>query len=263
MKSWKVIDEQVMTPCMKFIPLRASDRRIGSALIFASVFSVALLVVRMFLTQKPVYSFLIWNLFLAWIPLVCAWLVSHTQKPPSAWKTMWIAIFLWLLFFPNSPYILTDLGHLARIDVWSTLPLGFDVVMLLAFTLNGLLLGFVSLFIIERVWRQHFTSRVATTLSLVSLFLAGFGIYLGRFLRWNSWDLFHTPLVLVNDLVVRIINPLSHGMTWGFTALYSSFLIAIYIAVRFWRSAPVEPVVELKTVAKSKAKKSGKRKKKL
>ena len=224
---------------MRFASLRPIDRRIGLSLLLATGFSLLLLVARILMTGRSTYAFLTWNLFLAWIPVICAWLVSHTQKPISAWKLVWIPAFLWLLFFPNSPYILTDLGHLARLSEWTLVPLGFDVVMILTFTLSGLFLGFVSLFQMEDVWRQHFRPSVTTALSLFSLVLAGFGVYLGRFLRWNSWDLFHRPGMLIQDLVVRLTDPLSHPRTWGFTALYSGFLICIYLIVRLWRKKDV------------------------
>lgn len=220
---------------MFFAPFRSIDRRICLSLLLTSGFAVGLLFIRFFLTIRLTYAFLLWNLFLAWIPLVCAWLVSHTTRPLSAWKLVWIPAFLWLLFFPNSPYILTDLGHLARLSEWTLAPLGFDVVMILSFTLSGLFVGFVSLFVMEEVWRQHLKARTATGLSILSLILAGFGMYLGRFLRWNSWDLFHRPGMLAQDLVVRFADPLSHPRTWGFTALYSGFLLVIYFTVRLWK----------------------------
>lgn len=221
---------------MRITQLQAPDRRRGILLILASLFSVNLLLLRIVLTGRSTYAFLLWNLFLAWIPLICAWIVSHTQKPLSAWKLTWIPAFLWLLFFPNSTYILTDLGHLARISEWATLPLSYDVVMLLSFTLNGLLLGFFSLFIIEGVWRQHFKTPTAIGLSIFSLFLAGLGMYFGRFLRWNSWDLFHQPNTILSDLAARIVYPFDHVGTWGFTLLYSGLLIVIYYVARFWET---------------------------
>lgn len=152
------------------------------------------------------------------------------------WKTTWIAVLVWLLFFPNAPYLLTDLGHLTRLGEWMISPLGFDVVMLLSFTLNGLLLGFVSLFLMEAVWRKQFTSRVATALSVLVLFLAGFGMYLGRFLRWNSWDFFHRPFLLLEDLLMRVLDPVGHPRTWAFTLFYASFLIILYTIIRLWHT---------------------------
>jgi uncharacterized membrane protein len=220
---------------MRLLSFTSLDRRVGLSLMIASLFAIGLLFVRILYTERTTYLFLVWNLFLAWIPVVSAWLVTHTQKPPSASKLIWVPAFFWLLFFPNSPYILTDLGHLARLSEWVIAPLGYDVVMLLTFTLNGLLLGFVSLFLMEKVWRQHMKLRYATGLSLLSLLLAGFGMYLGRFLRWNSWDIFHRPGVLLNDLVMRFADPLSHPRTWGFTALYAGFLVVIYFIVKLWK----------------------------
>lgn len=216
---------------------RPSERRISLSLVFASVFAVMLLLLRILLTERTTYAFLLWNLFLAWIPLVCAWMVGHVKRFPSRWKLVWIPAFLWLLFFPNSPYILTDLGHLARISEWATAPLGYDVVMLLSFALNGLFLGFVSLFIMERIWKEYLPSRVAMAISIFCLFLAGFGMYLGRFLRWNSWDLFHQPWIIIRDALIPALYPLSHLRTWGFTFLYASFLIAIYLVIHASRSS--------------------------
>lgn len=215
------------------------DRRISASLFLANGFAIGLLVIRFFLTHRLTYAFLLWNLVLAWVPLVCAWVVFQTKKPPAAWRWLWIPVFLWFIFFPNAPYLLTDLGHLARLSEWALAPLGFDVVMILVFTLNGLLLGMLSIFLMEDVWRRTLRSNVATALSILSLVFTGFGMYLGRFLRWNSWDVFHQPGLLVHDVFVRVIDPLQHGMTWGFTALYSGFLIALYVMIRLWRQKDV------------------------
>ena len=215
--------------------LTSDDRRVSLALVVASLFAVVLLLLRILFTGRTTYGFLVWNLFLAWIPLVCAWLVAQNKRIPGRWKLIWPAAVLWLLFFPNSPYILTDLGHLARLSEWATAPLGYDVVMILSFALNGLLLGFVSLLVIEKTLRQHFSRRVATAFSILCLFLAGFGMYLGRFLRWNSWDFLHRPGVILHDIATRAVDPLSHPRTWGFTFLYAGFLITIYLVIRLWQ----------------------------
>ena len=226
---------------MQISPPYKGDRRHFFSLVMASGFALSLLVIRILYTGRITYAFLAWNLFLAWIPLACAWLVTHTRKPIMAWKLIWIPALLWLLFFPNSPYILTDLGHLARISEWASAPLGYDVVMLLTFTLNGLFLGFVSLFLMEQIWRAHLSEKIATIFSITSLFLAGFGMYLGRFLRWNSWDLFHRPGFIIRDMFVRIVDPLEHPQTWAFTFLYAGLLIGIYLVVRLWKRSDSSP----------------------
>lgn len=213
------------------------DKRLGGALCIASAFSVLLLGIRFFCAQQWTYAFLLWNLFLAWIPVMLSWIVAHVSRPRYGWKYASIPALLWLLFFPNAPYLLTDIGHLGQMNEWTGFPLGYDVVMLLAFTLNGLFLGFVSLFLIERVWREHLSPRWATTCSVFSLLLAGVGLYLGRFLRWNSWDLFHNPASLIRDIVIRLAYPADHPSMWVFTALYSAFLLVIYAVIRVWQPA--------------------------
>lgn len=227
---------------MHLFPTRPSDRRLAASLLLASLFSIILLAIRTLLSPEPSYVFLFWNLCLAWIPLVCAWFIFQTKTPLSRWRMTWVVMLLWLIFFPNAPYILTDLGHLASVDQWGTLPVGYDVVMVLTFTLTGLFLGFVSLFMIERVWRRTLRSSVATSLSVVTLVLAGFGMYVGRYLRWNSWDVFHAPQLLFHELIVRVTNPLAHSITWGFTAVYSGFLLVIYVCVRWWWDGMCAPV---------------------
>lgn len=216
-------------------PTQTIDRRIGYSLLLANGWAIGLLLIRFYLTNRLTYAFLLWNLVLAWVPLLCAWMIYRTKKPMRAWGIQWIAVFLWVIFFPNAPYLLTDLGHLARLSEWALAPLGLDVVIILSFTLNGLFLAFLSLFLMEAVWHRTLRSRTVHTLSILLLVLTGFGMYLGRFLRWNSWDIFQQPAVLAHDLFVRIADPLSHGMTWGFTALYTGFLVVLYGMICIWR----------------------------
>lgn len=201
------------------------------ALLFATGVALFIFCFRLGFFKTDTYAFLIWNLFLAWIPFLFALLVARIAHDKSwRWFT-WILIGSWLLFFPNAPYILTDLGHLARVTEWPTIPLGFDVVMLLIFALNGLMLGFVSLFMIEDVWRNWFGNKIAVAMSYGVLLLSGFAMYLGRFLRWNSWDVAHRPFDIMSDIAQRLIEPWMHPMTWGFSLLYAGMLMAIYTTI--------------------------------
>jgi len=203
-------------------------------LILASGYVVSLLAFRIFWTGNTTYAFLLWNLFLAWIPLSLSFAVEHiSYRKISAWMP-WALTGLWILFFPNAAYILTDLGHLARVQTWDQIPLGYDVVMLLAFALTGLLVGFVSLWHMETIWRRFYGNRIATACSIGAIFLSAFGIYLGRFLRWNSWDLVTRPHALISDIAVRFVSPFDHPRTWAFMMLYFSFLFMIYLTIRCW-----------------------------
>lgn len=190
----------------------------------ACVWCIAVLGLRFHWAGHSYFTFMIWNLFLAAIPLGFAALLAKVDR----WRFGAPLIAGWLLFFPNAPYVLTDLIHLrARPGI----PLWYDLLMLLSFALVSLWMGFQSLQVVQ-VWIQRRTSRfMAWSFVGVSLLLSGFGIYLGRFLRWNSWDIASNPLALLKDIWVRFADPLAHGQTWGVTLGFGGLLLVAYL---FW-----------------------------
>jgi uncharacterized membrane protein len=192
-----------------------------------SLFSFGLSVLRFFITDTKVFLFLNWNLFLAFIP----WLISSfiLIKGLSNRISLIILIFSWLIFFPNSPYILTDLFHLR---LQTAAPIWYDLIVVLSFAWTGLLFGFISLMDIEELLRKYINRRLIVLISIVFLFLGSFGIYLGRFLRWNSWDLVSNPSGLFYDISDRIVNPFSHPRTWGLTILMGILLNMMYFSFK-------------------------------
>ena len=177
------------------------------ALVLVSIFSVALVAVRALYSGELLFTFLLWNLFLAWIPLLFAWLAAEAAVLPGMRKRPLAALAVtvpWLLFFPNAPYILTDLLHLrARAPV----PLWYDLILLLTFALLGLFLGFVSLRMMQDVINGYFGFAAGWLFALAALGAGGLGIYIGRFLRWNSWDLLTRPLPLMGDIWTSLGQP--------------------------------------------------------
>ena len=133
---------------------------------------------------------------------------------------------LWLLFFPNSPYILTDLFHLAT---RSGMPKWFDLLMLLSFAWTGLVMGIFSLMDIQSVVTRRYSEILAWFCSVVFIVLGSFGIYLGRYLRWNSWDIVTTPQPLIRDIYHIVVDPLNHPGTVGITLVFSAFLTLVYM----------------------------------
>lgn len=194
-----------------------------------SLFCFSLSLVRFYLTDSKMFLFLNWNLFLAFIPWALTILVRI--KPIIQKKRITIVTLLvsWLLFFPNAPYILTDLFHLR---LKSAMPIWFDLVLILSFAWTGLLFGFLSLLDIENILGKSIKSRYITLISIGLMFLGSFGIYLGRFLRWNSWDIISEPFKLIYDIGDRIINPFSHPRTWGVTILMGILLTIIYLSLK-------------------------------
>jgi uncharacterized membrane protein len=195
-----------------------------------SAFCLGLSIFRALYSGSHVFLFLNWNLFLACIP----WIVTSFTLLTRGIQRSRIAIFLllgfWLLFFPNAPYILTDLIHLRMV---TTMPIWFDLILILSFAWTGLLFGFLSLRDIEWLLRKKMKSLQVNIISTLLLFIGGFGVYIGRYLRWNSWDLITRPFHLFSDIGERVINPLEHQSAWGMTVFMGLFLNMVYWSLKF------------------------------
>ncbi|NND76962.1 MAG: DUF1361 domain-containing protein [Flavobacteriales bacterium] len=189
--------------------------------------SLALSFLRFKLSGNIHYGFLIWNLILAGIPLVIA-LVLHHKMEKIKTIVLLLMIGMWLLFFPNAPYIITDIFHLRPRD---GIALWYDLILIVSYAWNGLILGFYSLWHIKELVRKKWNKGLANTLIFISLFLAGFGVYLGRYLRWNSWDIILNPQRLALDILNRILHPFQHTATWSMTIIFASFLIIAYLSI--------------------------------
>lgn len=208
-------------------------------LFFFSTLCLLLSIIRVLYTATPMFLFLNWNLFLAFIP----WALSSALivYPQLQQKKLAVVGLLatWLLFFPNAPYILTDLFHLKHA---LSMPMWFDLLLILSFAWVGLLFGFMSLWDIEKILKKYLiTSRLKGLLSYrlsipffssVLLFIGSFGIYLGRYLRWNSWDIIAEPFALIYDIGDRFISPFDHPRTWGVTLFMGLFLNVVYWSLR-------------------------------
>jgi uncharacterized membrane protein len=197
------------------------SRQLLLLLFAASVLGTGLVVVRFLASGRFNYFNLIWNLFLAWVPVgfsMLAW------KLKSSRAAMFFCGFFWLLFFPNSPYLVTDLVHLRERP---PVPFWFDLVLLQSFVLLGLALGFVSLHKMQSLVANLCGSRVGWIFVVVVLGLTGFGIYLGRVQRWNSWDLIVSPLALLTDIFHLLFRP--HRRAVGiYSLLHAGFLLVAY-----------------------------------
>jgi uncharacterized membrane protein len=159
------------------------------ALLAASVLCVATLEIRTQETGDPYYRFLVWNLILAWAPLLFA-IGAYWRARRRVDLLVGALLVLWLLFFPNAPYLLTDFIHLDE----GQAPLWYDALMLSAFAWTGLLLGFASLYLVQTILRRAFGTAVAWLGVLVALSLGSVGVYVGRFIRFNSWDALLHPI---------------------------------------------------------------------
>lgn len=173
------------------------------------------------------YAFLVWNLILAWVPYVASlWAAYLHQRYPRHWWYLLIPGALWLGFFPNAPYIVTDFLHLRE---RAPIPLWYDTGMLTVFAWTGLLLAVFSLRPMQTLVKSFLGSIAGWLFVLGSLGLGGLGIYIGRFLRWNSWDLLLHPRSVFADIAIRLADPWSHPGTLGVTFLFAAFLLVCYM----------------------------------
>jgi uncharacterized membrane protein len=198
-----------------------------------SFFCLGASVFRSFYSGNRGFLFLNWNLFLAFIPWA---LTSVSFLWPKIQKSKIAFLFLlifWLLFFPNAPYIVTDLFH---IRVIRGMPVWFDTLLVLSYAWTGMLYGFLSLWDIEHILSHRLPRPLITIMSSLLLFVGSFGIYIGRFLRWNSWDLFTKTSEVLIDIGDRIVNPFEHQTTWGMTLFMGIFLNMVYWAFRLAKS---------------------------
>lgn len=193
------------------------------------IISCILLGIRFAITTDDYYFFLPYNLILAIIPFVLACFIVHYNRHRVFSPLLLVAAGLvWLIFFPNAPYMVTDFIHLApRVGI----PIWFDAVLIVSFASTGLLAGWYSLYLMQWVVMQWFDTTTSWIFVVVSLTLASFGVYLGRFLRWNSWDLFMDPVRLANDLSIRFFTPSLHMRLWLVVGLLLGFFIVSYTSL--------------------------------
>jgi uncharacterized membrane protein len=194
-----------------------------------SLISFAFSIFRYVRTDTKLFLFLNWNLFLAFLPWLFTSLMFIFPRLQKYRLVVAVNVCSWLLFFPNAPYILTDLFHLR---LRTSMPIWFDLVLILCFAWTGLMFGFMSLWDIEHMLGRWIGKKFLPVISLFMLFLGSFGIYLGRYLRWNSWDIIKEPYNLFYDISDRFLDPLHHPRTWGMTLFMFLFLSMIYWSFR-------------------------------
>jgi len=222
-------------------PLSPSPGKSGPAfpvncLLFASGVAMGLLVLRILCTDRFQHLNLAWNLFLAWIPLLLALKLDFLFQCGRTrhWK-FYAAAFGWLVFFPNAPYIVTDLVHLKRGPAglfWA------DLVLIFLFALIGLGVGFLSLHLVHGMAARVWNRTVGWVFVFAATCLSGLGMYIGRFRRWNTWDIFLNPFDLLRDLA----RWLSHPASLIYSALFAGFLFLAYLMFHaFTHLNPIQP----------------------
>jgi len=205
---------------IKEIIARFTESLAVKLLMLLTIFCGVLITTLSFYTDNFTYLFLGWNLFLAWVPLLFSLIWKHRlalSKPLAKWKQLGL-FFLWLLFWPNAPYLITDLVHLNK---WFNPAQWMDILLFFAAAATGLLVGMYSLHKVHQLLNRNFTNLFSWCIVLASIILSSYGIYLGRVQRWNSWDIVTRPFHLIKDAFIQLGTTEAWTIIIGFSLFLS------------------------------------------
>lgn len=202
------------------------------ALVGMTVLATLFLFGRALVLKRYSYIFLIWNIFLAWVPFYISLIYTNINLKSKISKLL--LGFSWLAFYPNAPYIITDFIHLSKYKFYENKPHGevftsnfvmwYDFFLISIFVIIGLVLAYISLSIMHKHIKKNFSDIYGWLFIFTTSVLSGFAIYLGRFLRLNSWEIISSPL----NLVSSIINDLGiHSIV--FTSIFSTLIFIFYL----------------------------------
>ncbi len=200
--------------------------RMEKMLLLSIGFTGLLLLTRILYTGERAYGFYCWNTFLAMIPMLFSRLL---YAEPAIRRRSVFLIGGWLIFFPNAPYIITDLFHFS---VRSGALGWFDILLVISASWNGLALGMLSLLQVEQFLLNHLPKKWVAFSSAIFILLCGYGVYLGRYMRFNSWDILRHPHKLVASMVHSVIHPVDNSSLWVFTGLFSGLFGIIFFTLK-------------------------------
>jgi len=204
---------------------------IPKSLLVLIMLAITLNLLRIVLFGKLSFIYLLWNIFLAMIPfMISSTLLYYNNNDKLNNSLFIVGSIFWILFLPNAPYIVTDLIH---IGVVRSVPVLYDSVLLFTSAWIGLLLGMHSLFHMEKILLSKYSKKVTSIIIVVVLLLSSFGIYLGRFLRFNSWDIFTNPLSFFNILLNTLYYSPYHIEALIYIVLFFSFTYVSYISWKY------------------------------
>lgn len=176
--------------------------------------------------------YLIWNIFLAFLPFLLSASLLWYKNQPKTYPIVFIfGLAIWLILFPNAPYLVTDIIHLGANP---SIPFWYDAILLFTSAWIGVYLGIYSLFHIEQIFLSWCSKKKTDLIILIIILFSSLGIYLGRFLRWNSWDVFIQPKYIFSDVLDIFSKPFNHPDAY-ITIIV--FFVFITISYRVWKYA--------------------------
>jgi uncharacterized membrane protein len=196
-------------------------------LILASGLALVFFAWRVFYAHNWNYSNLLWNLALAWVPYIFSFLAATSyQFFPRAWWLIPLPSLPWLVFFPNAPYMVTDFYHLAPRP---PIPMWYDIGLIAIFAFSGCFLAIASLRTMHQLIDIFLGKIAGWIFAFFVLGLAGLGVYLGRFGRFNSWDLLFQPKNVLKNIASQLLNPLDNLGFIGFTLMFTAIMVVFYL----------------------------------
>lgn len=212
---------------VNFYLLKAEIDRL---LMLSVLFSLLLLGARMFYTHELTFIFLAWNLFLAFVPyFISQWLTNKPTWIVNKWT--FVPLFIaWMLFIPNSFYIITDLFHIHYHS--GDVPLWFNLLLILSFAWNGLIMGVLSVRQMEKIMQLLWGREHELLFLYPIMWLNALGVFIGRYLRFNSWDIITNPFSLVMNIIDILIHPVVYKNAWGMILCYSVFMTLLYLMIK-------------------------------
>ena len=207
-------------------------REMDRLLSWSLLFSCLLAIFRVIHTGRLNFLFLIWNLFLAYVPyLISGWLSG--KRGWADRKLLLVVLSLvWLVTIPNAFYILTDLYHLGDGYNDRQVPQWFDLIMILSFAWNGLLLGILSVRHMEKLLAGRYEWRSELLFVYPVMWLNALGVYTGRYLRYNSWEIISNPFRLLADIAGMVIHPLRNHYAWDMIFCFSILMTLMYLTMK-------------------------------
>jgi uncharacterized membrane protein len=207
--------------------------RLAWILLAGCMLSIAALALRVHRTHSAWFGFMAWNLVLAMVPYYCARLLQMCWRRDRRVSIPFVAIaFAWLVFFPNAPYVLTDVVHLGNDKLW-----WYDLPLVMAFAGTSWLAGLISLSMVDDVLVRAAGPIAARAVVLATCWLSGLGVYLGRFLRFNSWDVIQSPMTLAKTALDQLVPPWRHAQPHAFALFFAALLLGSYATFRALRRA--------------------------
>jgi uncharacterized membrane protein len=209
----------------RFIPAEQIDK----ALSLSILFSLTLIAGRIIYTGHFSYLFLVWNLFLAFLPYLITKAISRDSRLINTRVKFIIVFLLWLFWMPNAFYIITDLFHLGSTP---NMPRWYDLALILSCAWNGVIMGVLSVRQMEKIWHLRVPQIREWWFMAPVMFLNAWGVYIGRFLRFNTWDIISNPFVLMADIFEMLLHPVENRIAWSMVLCYAVMMGIMYATLK-------------------------------